>query len=217
MYIHKNLKIYFKDIFGFNLYTTKMFTDRIESSSGVVKDNYVHKYIDDLYKNMFIVNDISFKNIIIYNIYLMELLGLYKGWRHSRGLPVRGQRTWSNAWSSYRSNTVLRSYKINIVKRLYGDNFSNDYFVAYLAEEVNKMWKSQWRDEWLNARKRIMRSQKNVKNLQKIDLVAMSKLQLGQTSTKKTSKKKPVKKNTLTLGFDPGFTKKLMKKNKVLS
>jgi hypothetical protein len=34
---------------------------------------------------------------------------------------------------------LLRSYKIEVAKRLYGENFSKDYFVAYLAEEVNRM------------------------------------------------------------------------------
>jgi len=147
----------------------------------------------------------------------MELLGIYKGWRHSRGLPVRGQRTWSNSWSSYRSNTLLRSYKIEVAKRLYGENFSKDYFVAYLAEEVNRMWKSQWEKEWYEAKQKRIKSTKNVKNLPKIDLVAMSKLQLGQTSNnnKKNSKKKIQKKNVFTLGFDPGFTKDLMKKGKL--
>jgi hypothetical protein len=45
----------------------------------------------------------------------------------------------------------------------------------------------------------------------------MSKLQLGQTSNnnKKNSKKKIQKKNVFTLGFDPGFTKDLMKKGKL--
>jgi len=27
------------------------------------------------------------------NVYLLDLLTLYRGWRHSRNLPVRGQRT----------------------------------------------------------------------------------------------------------------------------
>ena len=44
----------------------------------------------------------------------------------------------------------------------------------------------------------------------------MSKLQLGQTSdNKKKNSKKTQKKNVFTLGFDPGFTKDLMKKNKI--
>ena len=38
------------------------------------------------------------------------LLKTYKGRSHSLGKPVRGQRTWSNAWSSYHSNTTLRSF-----------------------------------------------------------------------------------------------------------
>ena len=215
--MYKSLKSYYKHIFGFNLYTLKMLTNKIESFNGVAQDNYLHKYNESLYLDKFLINNWSFKNKIICNIYLMELLGIYKGWRHSRGLPVRGQRTWSNSWSSYRSNTLLRSYKIEVAKRLYGENFSKDYFVAYLAEEVNRMWKSQWEKEWYEAKQKRIKSTKNVKNLPKIDLVAMSKLQLGQTSNnnKKNSKRKIQKKNVFTLGFDPGFTKDLMKKGKL--
>ena len=79
------------------------------------------------------------------------------------------------------------------------------------------MWKSQWEKEWYDAKQKRIKSTKNVKILPKIDLVAMSKLQLGQTSNnKKNSKKKTQKKNVFTLGFDPGFTKDLMKKGKIV-
>ena len=79
------------------------------------------------------------------------------------------------------------------------------------------MWKSQWEKEWYDAKQKRIKSTKNVKILPKIDLVAMSKLQLGQTSNnKKNSKKKTQKKNVFTLVFDPGFTKDLMKKGKIV-
>jgi len=44
------------------------------------------------------------------------LLKTYKGRSHSLGKPVRGQRTWSNAWSSYRYNTTLRFFLSSFVK-----------------------------------------------------------------------------------------------------
>ena len=56
--------------------------------------------------------------------------------------------------------------------------------------------------------------QKNLKNNFKIDLLAMSKLQIDVISKKKdSSKSKKSKKNIFTLGFDPGFTKSVLKQN----
>lgn len=99
---------------------------------------------------------------------------------------------------------------------MYGHGFSNDYFVAYLAEEVNNMWRLQWGDEWQEAKKKRLNSQKNSKISLKIDLASMSKLQVGSFGKKSDSnqKNKKNKKNVLTLGFDPGFTKALVNTNK---
>ncbi len=56
-----------------------MLNDKIESFNGVSQDNYLHKYNESLYLGKFLINNWSFKNKIICNIYLMELLGIYKG------------------------------------------------------------------------------------------------------------------------------------------
>lgn len=150
---------------------------------------------------------------MLVNIYLLELLGTYRGWRHARGLPVRGQRSWSNAWSVYRSNLTLRAYKVSIAKRLYGQNYTNVYYIAYLAEEVNKMWKRQWDKEWVTAKKkRLMASKKN-KKLINIDLPAMAKLQVSTSRKQVTKKKRQARKNYFTLGFDPDFTKILLQQS----
>lgn len=208
---------FFKNNYGLALYFSKLFIQRLELSllNKNIKFNPVQKLLYDFYVVSFKFNNHTFKTRNLINIYLLNLLCTYKGWRHSRGLPVRGQRTWSNGWSSYRANTILRSYKIIISKKIYGQNFSNDYFVAYLAEEVNNMWRLQWGHEWLEARRKRLNSSKNIKNLPKIDLLSMSKLQVGSFGKKEKTKKKKQTKNSLTLGFDPGFTKLLVKNNLV--
>ena len=38
------------------------------------------------------------------------LIKSYKGRCHAIGKPVRGQRTWSNGWTSYKINKTLRSF-----------------------------------------------------------------------------------------------------------
>lgn len=45
-----------------------------------------------------------------FNILKKYLTKSYKGYCHAIGKPVRGQRTWSNAWNSYKSNNILRNF-----------------------------------------------------------------------------------------------------------
>lgn len=51
--------------------------------------------------------------LIIMRMYLIKS---YKGRCHAIGKPVKGQRTWSNAWNSYNHNKILR-YFISEIKR----------------------------------------------------------------------------------------------------
>ena len=45
-----------------------------------------------------------------FNIIRLYLIKSYKGKCHALGKPVNGQRTWSNAWSSYNNNYILRKF-----------------------------------------------------------------------------------------------------------
>lgn len=47
----------------------------------------------------------------------------------------------------------------------------------------------------------------------KIDLYSMAKGQISNSDSNLAKKKKESNKNSFMLGFDPGFTKKLLKKN----
>ena len=147
-----------------------------------------------------------------FNIYVLDMITSYRGWRHYRGLPVRGQRTWSNAWSTYKSNWVMRNFKLLLAKKNYGNIPVKDVKVASLAEYVNLTWKEQWEQEWLAARNSRLRFKGN-KNTIKIDMYAMSNYQvMHPLKLKNLSKKQKqsFKKNCFSLGFDPGFTKPLL-------
>ena len=50
------------------------------------------------------------------NIIRLYLIKSYKGRCHALGKPVRGQRTWSNAWNAYNVNTSLRTF-ISVTRR----------------------------------------------------------------------------------------------------
>jgi len=46
----------------------------------------------------------------ILTILRLYLIKTFQGKSHMLGKPVRGQRTWSNGWSSYNSNKLLRTF-----------------------------------------------------------------------------------------------------------
>ena len=148
---------------------------------------------------------------LTFNIFMLDIITSYRGWRHYRGLPVRGQRTWTNSWSCYKSNWVLRNYKVIASKKNYGNIPIKDIKVASVAEYVNLIWKQQWDFEWLAAKNSRLRFKGN-KNTIKIDIYAMANYQvMHPLKLKNLSKKQKqsFKKNYFSLGFDPGFTKQL--------
>ena len=53
-----------------------------------------------------------------FNIIRLYLIKSYRGRSHALGKPVRGQRTWSNSWNSYKVNTLLRSFISETVTQL---------------------------------------------------------------------------------------------------
>jgi len=120
------------------------------------------------------------KNLVIstkklYNIYLLYMISNYRGWRHNNGLPTRGQRTWSNGWTCFKNNFILKNLLFKFAKEYYYNLDGVDIKLSQAAEDVNQLWRVQWNREWYSARRRwkIDVSQK-VRNL-KVDLYAMSK------------------------------------------
>lgn len=147
----------------------------------------------------------------VLNIYMLDLIQSYRGTRHIRGLPSRGQRTWTNAWTAYRLNATLRLFKIKLLKRAYKKITPTQLNTYYMAEQINLLWKVFWRDEWLNAKKKVIYISKK-KNFN-VDVTSMAKGNIiSPTRLKKMSKKQRnlIGKNTATLGFDVGFTKKVL-------
>lgn len=140
-------------------------------------------------------------------IFFLDLSYSYKGWRHLNGLPCNGQRTWSNAWSSYKSNLWLKSYKFQLAKNYYGKLGGPEHKVAALSEYINYMWKIQWHSEWFLCRGYIKKVLlKTVRSLN-IDLTATSKYYIGNLQKSSKTSKKKKKLLTGVVGFDHGFTK----------
>lgn len=70
-----------------------MLLQKLEMFSPVGRLSYLQQYILTGFEEYYKYNRESLKLRLLVNIYLLELLGTYRGWRHARGLPVRGQRT----------------------------------------------------------------------------------------------------------------------------
>lgn len=204
-----------KKSYGFNKFFLKKLEQRLESSLAIKLKDMTQKswavFINTI--SPIVPKKSSLKKRTLLNIFLLDLITSYKGWRHYKGLPVRGQRTWTNAWSSFRSNVTLRNYKIKVAKKFYGNLPTYEVNVALAAEQINVVWKTQWYDEWFAAKLSRLNFKGNAKTI-KIDLYSMANGQImNPAKFKKMTKKQKqsFKKNHFTLGFDPGFTKPLLR------
>lgn len=69
------------------------------------------------------------REIVRLSIIRLYLVRVRRGRFHALGKPTRGQRTWSNAWSSFYSNYTLRDY-IKLMQKTvnnYAEDDKKDY------------------------------------------------------------------------------------------
>ena len=195
-------------------YSCYGFSKKLLSIVNTRIEQRVHKKAKDLktsqlltvYKVLLCVvpDNKDLKKRTVFNIFILDLINSYRGLRHAFGLPVRGQRTWTNAWSTYKSNLMLRQFKIKISKRLYGAVTISELNIAYLAEQINNLWKLQWDSEWKQVKRQRQIQAKKSKDFYKIDL---------KNTTSSVLIKGKKKKINYVIGFDPGFTKYIFKQS----
>ena len=135
-----------KKIDGFKLYSIAIFEQRLELSSQFSINLYknskwliLNYLLDDI-----IPNNKNLKKRRLINIYFLDFISSYRGYRHSFGLPVNGQRTWTNAKTTFSSNSLLRNYKLNTFKKSLLGLPVSDINNAFYLEQLNFLWKSQW-------------------------------------------------------------------------
>nr|YP_004841711.1 ribosomal protein S13 [Ichthyophthirius multifiliis]AEL89253.1 ribosomal protein S13 [Ichthyophthirius multifiliis] len=213
-FIFNKLTSYLKikdEMYGWNYYSKSNLNSRLElidEQSLNFEDNFKWSMFIEILNNYFLYkSDIKYQ--FQSNIYFLDFINCYRGYRYLKRLPVRGQRTWTNAWNSYKCNTLLNEWKIQVAKKVYGNVQSNILNMLYLSEHINLMWKFQWRKEWSEARLKRFKSMKNTRVIFNIDIVSMSKgILSGFVKKKILSKKKKdqSKKNNFTLGFNYKFT-----------
>jgi hypothetical protein len=165
----------------------------------------------------FLIKKRSFLHKCIVNIVKLDLIFCYRAWRHFKGQPVRGQRTWTNSLNSFKVNTVLRNLKLRIAKNVYGSFPNTTLLIASNAEQYNLLWFRQWRKEWDSNKARRLSFSKKSKNIAILDLNSTSrgKISGSNRAAKKGKKKRVYKKNTFTIGFSIGFTKWLIRESKL--
>jgi len=74
----------------------------------------------------------------------LDVITCFKGWRHWKGYPVRGQGTWCNSWGTHKNNTFLRNFKIHFARKYYGNLNEYDLKLVLAAEHNNLLWWRQW-------------------------------------------------------------------------
>ena len=215
--LDSNESIYSNVMSNYGLKNNLLFLLNLRFESNInrkLKDLQNHElnvFLDHCYN--IVPRNYSIFNRKLFNIVILDTVGSYRGWCHFRGLPTRGQRTWTNAWSAYKSNGVLRNYKLKIFKKYYGGVIpEKEITVSYVAETLNFVWRFQWDKEWLSAKNELLKFEGHPKTM-KIDLYSMYNYQvIHPFKLNKMSKKQrqSFNKNYFSLGFDIGFTKTLL-------
>jgi hypothetical protein len=154
--------------------------------------------------NLFFLFYKTYQKRKLLNIYILDLISSYKGWKHLFLLPVNNQRTWTNAKTVFLNNRILRDHKIFLFKNYYGNIHMFTINDLLNIEIFNYYWKSQWYNEWVELKKKrlkilkknpwLLKKISNVKNLKNINL-------------KVEKDEKTINSNLFLLGYEPGFTK----------
>ena len=102
------VKLKFIDRFELTFFNNSGRHDILESYQNLKKTPLV-KPINVIYSQ---INSVNNQRSELYRLTIIRLylIKSYKGRCHALGKPVRGQRTWSNAWNAYNVNTSLRTF-----------------------------------------------------------------------------------------------------------
>jgi len=111
------------NLYGLNNSFKRLLIKRLELTTFVYYYTnlfYFVNYLSHSHKRVIKTINIIFSQVNNVNASLLEqkklniirkyLLKSYQGYCHLLGKPVRGQRTWSNSWNSFKCNNVLRNF-----------------------------------------------------------------------------------------------------------
>lgn len=122
--------IFKQHLYGFNSKFKQILIQRLEVTTFYVYYSNLYYLLD--YSSIFFKKLTKTINIVLsqinnvnlnlreikkINILRKYLVKSYQGYCHAIGKPVRGQRTWSNAWNSFKCNNTLRNF-VNKIKHI---------------------------------------------------------------------------------------------------
>lgn len=76
-----------------------------------------------------------------FNLIRLYLIKSYRGKAQAIGKPCRGQRTWSNAWTAYNYNKIIRNYIVVIQRNLNKDKKVEKINYKVLKKKLKKSTK----------------------------------------------------------------------------
>lgn len=164
------------------------------------------------YKFFIKLPQINYRSLI-HNIYILFFLNSYKGYRHIFGLPVSGQRTWSNAKVAKKLNTILILFKEKkLLKYLKNKKFKS---FIYLTEYINYLYKYMWYHDWFLNKVhfiKIFRRSRYIKpkfyslHIKYRKITSFSRSFLKKQKKKKHNKRKiKIDNNSFSIGFKFGY------------
>lgn len=206
LYFNFKLIDFFNNKFyGINIFYISKLEERLEVSNKYPITNYKSNkwlVLNNLLLSIVPKNK-SLQKKLLTNIYFLDYINSYRGYRHLMGLPTRGQRTWTNGNSIFNSNNVLRNYKLHIFKKSLPSSIKNSVNNAFYLEQLNFLWKNQWEFEWNLAQRHHSISLKKNRGFIKYDVDTLYKINPNVRDFKKQK--------IFSIGFDHGFTKNLLK------
>jgi len=105
-------------------------------------DKDTRKLINILLSQITSVNN-QISEIQKYNLIRLYLTKTYRGRAQALGKPSRGQRTWSNAWTSYYYNKTLRMFINTIQKNLNQNKKDEQINYKVVQKKTRKSTRSQ--------------------------------------------------------------------------
>lgn len=220
--------IFWKTLFYGSLGLNKRFYKILYKRFYLIENNYIsyssNFLVNDLfYFNLFFgycklifSNQFSYKQLFLSKLICIDVCSMYKTYRHIFGLPVNGQRTWSNANTTYYNNLLLRQYKLKKFSIFLNDSKPLSFKKIFLAEYINIFWKKQCFLEWASVRRRrhifqqsnfYIRYKVDFNYLVNSNIEHFFKKTLELKKKKSHRKKRKFPKNTFNIGWQFGFTK----------
>lgn len=136
-------KNFFFTVYGFSRFTQQLFLKRFEANIKLISffftnwRNNKNKIINTFTSGV-IYSSSNVSELRKYILVRLYLIKSFRGRAQALGKPSRGQRTWSNAWTSYNYNTDLRKFIVEVNKNRKVKTIIKKINYKVLARKVKK-------------------------------------------------------------------------------